>query len=143
MRYEIGVCISTGWIVWANGPFRCGAYPDELVAKKALHHILDEDEKYVADGGYKSYLAIIPADAITQHETDYMKVCRSRHETINGYFKTFASIANIFTRDVSKHGLFTHSIINIVQIGIMHGEKRPFSVHRLDTEPLTWPVNIR
>ena len=25
VRYEIGICIKTGWIVWINGPFPCGA----------------------------------------------------------------------------------------------------------------------
>ena len=28
LRYEIGVCIKTGWIVWVNGPFPAGAWPD-------------------------------------------------------------------------------------------------------------------
>ena len=24
LRYEIGMCIQTGDIVWVNGPFKCG-----------------------------------------------------------------------------------------------------------------------
>ena len=86
--------------------------------------------------------AVVPVDATTQEETDYMQICRTRHETINRYFKAFASIANIFTRHVSKHALFAHSVINIVQIGIMHGEKNPFDIHLYETEPLTWPANL-
>jgi len=27
LRYEIGICIVTGWIVWINGPFPCGPFP--------------------------------------------------------------------------------------------------------------------
>ena len=142
VRYEIGVCIATGWIVWANGPYRCGAYADETIARLGLHTILEEGEHYIADGGYQSTEAIVPMDAVTEDETRYMQICRSRHETINRYFKHFASIANIFTRHVSKHALFAHSIINIVQIGIMHGEKNPFQVQVYGEEPTTWPENL-
>ena len=28
VRYEIGVCIQTGDIVWTNGPFPCGRWQD-------------------------------------------------------------------------------------------------------------------
>jgi len=28
VRYEVGLCIRTGDIVWINGPFPCGQYPD-------------------------------------------------------------------------------------------------------------------
>lgn len=28
VRYEVAVCIQTGWIVWINGPYPCGAWPD-------------------------------------------------------------------------------------------------------------------
>ena len=28
LRYEIGVCILTGWIVWLMGPFPSGDWPD-------------------------------------------------------------------------------------------------------------------
>ena len=144
VRYEIGVCIATGWIIWANGPYRCGTFADETIASLGLHHLLDHGERYIADGGYKSTWAIIPLDATTAAETHYMSICRTRHETINRYFKAFASIANIFTRHVSKHALFAHSIINVVQVGIMHGEKNPFDVDKFfANEPLTWPASIR
>ena len=56
VRYEIGVSIATGWIVWVNRPYRCGAWPDEKIAQDGLHHILEDGERYIADGGYKSRL---------------------------------------------------------------------------------------
>lgn len=35
VRYEIAVCIQTGWIVWINGPFPCGT-PDLCIARSGL-----------------------------------------------------------------------------------------------------------
>lgn len=69
-----------------------------------------------------------------------MQICRSRHETIDRYFKQFTCINNIFARHVSKHAQFARSIINVVQIGIMHKEKDPFDV--AIEEPATWPANV-
>jgi len=48
VRYEIGICIATGWIVWINGPFPCGAWPDLRIARSSLHDALFNDEMYIA-----------------------------------------------------------------------------------------------
>ena len=52
VRYEIRRCIQTGDIVWVNGPFPCGAYPDRKIAtQEGLEDGLDDCERYVCDGG--------------------------------------------------------------------------------------------
>ena len=139
MRYEVGVCIATGWIVWFHGPFRCGSWSDEKIVQYGLNQILDWDELYIADGGYKSKgMVLNPDDAVSQEINDYMQICRTRHETINTLFKHFAIIGNRFHRDVSKHGLFTHAVANIVQLGIMFDELSPFDVYDHFQEPDSW-----
>jgi len=50
LRYEVGICIQTGWIVWIHGPFPPGQWPDIKIAHKS---ILEPGETYLADGGYK------------------------------------------------------------------------------------------
>ena len=94
------------------------------------------------DGGYSSLQAVVPVDAVTEWETRYMKICRTRHETINTCFKKFASIGHTFTRNVDKHALFAHSIINVVQVGIMCGEINLFDVHDHVSKPETWPMTL-
>ena len=128
VRYEIGICIETGWIVWVNGPFKPGEYADESIARVGLHLILDHGERYIADKGYQSTYAITPFDAANQVEKDYMALCRTRHETINRLFKTFKVVGNRFSRSPSKHAVFCHSVINIVQVGIMFGELQPYQI---------------
>eukprot|EP00804_Cyclotella_cryptica_P027219 CCRYP_020392-RA/>CCRYP_020392-RA protein AED:0.22 eAED:0.22 QI:0/-1/0/1/-1/1/1/0/118 len=52
LKYELGVCIQTGNIVWINGPFRAG-FHDIDICRQALIGALDEDEVAEADGGYQ------------------------------------------------------------------------------------------
>ena len=139
VRYEIGVCIATGWIVWANGPYPCGEWPDLKIARDVLHGILDDGERYIADGGYNCKEALIPADGVTHLESLYMAWARARHETINQQFKQWRVIRNRFERDVRKHGLFMHSIVQIVQVGLCAGELRTYDVLETFMEPPTWP----
>ena len=53
LRYEVGVSIQTGYIVWLNGPFKCGPWPDIKIARSNLIYQLDMNEMVVADHGYR------------------------------------------------------------------------------------------
>jgi hypothetical protein len=54
LRYEVGIAIQTGHILWVNGPFPCGEYPDIKIfclgLKKKLEYC---KEKVEADDGYR------------------------------------------------------------------------------------------
>ena len=127
VRYEVGICIATGWIVWVFGPFRAGKN-DHLISQEGVDLILDHGERYIADKIYASECAINPYDAWNNADSQYMTLVRGRHETINRLFKQFKSIANTFRRDPAKHGLFMYSIANIIQVGIMFGEIQTFAI---------------
>ena len=49
LRYEVAVCIKTGWIVWVNGQFPAGEWPDRKIAQAGINHHLDDNECYVGD----------------------------------------------------------------------------------------------
>ena len=51
-RYEVGVCIATGPIVWVYGAFPCGRYADLTILEMGLKLLLSEGEKVLADGRY-------------------------------------------------------------------------------------------
>ena len=55
VRYEVGIYIQTGVIVWINGPFPCGEWPDLKIALSSLVHMFEEDECEIADNGYRGY----------------------------------------------------------------------------------------
>jgi hypothetical protein len=53
LRYEVATCIQTGDIVWINGPFPCGKYPDLTIFRLGLLHMLEDGEMVEADAGYR------------------------------------------------------------------------------------------
>lgn len=60
VRYEVAVSIKKPNIVWVNGAFPCGTYPDLRIFRKALKQKLLLDKLIVADGDYsdvKCFLA--------------------------------------------------------------------------------------
>ena len=52
VRYELAVGIGSGYIVWVNGPFPAGEYSDLTIARLGLVEFLNNNEYYIADGGY-------------------------------------------------------------------------------------------
>ena len=52
LRYEVGLCIISGDIVWIHGPFPAGAWPDISIFRHAMKHHLEEGERVEADKGY-------------------------------------------------------------------------------------------
>ena len=49
LRYEIGVGIKTGDLVWVHGPFPCGQYNDLTIFKLGLANYLDKNELVEVD----------------------------------------------------------------------------------------------
>ena len=53
LRYEVGITIHTGDIVWFNGPYPCGWGPDLKIFNQCLKLLLKPLEKIMADRNYK------------------------------------------------------------------------------------------
>ena len=53
VRYEIGLGIQVGWIVWVNGPYQPGVYNDDQIARTmGLWEALAPGERFLADSIY-------------------------------------------------------------------------------------------
>ena len=122
VQYEVGVCLQTGDIVWTNGPFECGSFPDGKIAiEMGLYTSFDEGEKYVCDGGYYGPRAEKP----TGHSKwdQYMKlVAQSCHETVNARYKQFGALSKVFRHNLTIHGVILNVIAIIMQLSIMYAE---------------------
>lgn len=133
VKYEVGVCIVTGHIVWFNGPFPAGE-GDKTIFSETLAALLCEDEGAEVDGGYVGHNKMKgPTVAKSSVERKQKSVVRGRHEVINSRLKIF-NVLNISFRHTGKHGereeelLRKHglcgvSIAIITQLGFMFGEK--------------------
>ena len=123
VRYEVGVCIQTGWICWVAGPFPAGDFPDLEIFRLYLKDYLDQHERVEADMGYQGELACrTPTDFDCNPQWKIMKgKARARHEAINGKFKEFSILGNVFRHNKKVHHLVFHGIASILQSEIMSG----------------------
>lgn len=82
MRYEIGLCVKTGHIVWAYGGYPAGEYSDLALARLDFVNHLLPHERVIADRIYQD-----PAYFINQNidplTIRIQKQILARHETIN------------------------------------------------------------
>lgn len=117
IRYEIGISIVEGDIVWASGGFPCGEWTDLKIAQDLYVYHVEEGEYTLADKGYrqKKYFKQ-PTNAIE-------KRILARHETLNGRLKEFSILSVRFRNPLKKHPLVFHAVVNIVQVTIMNGAK--------------------
>ena len=53
IKYEVGICIRTGLIVWINGPFKAGEMNDLQVFESMLEGLLYEWEFVEVDSRYR------------------------------------------------------------------------------------------
>lgn len=53
LRYEVALSILGGDIVWTNGPFPCGSWPDISIFRAGLIDELRPMEMVEADKGYR------------------------------------------------------------------------------------------
>lgn len=128
-KYEVGVCIKTGYIVWINGPFRCGQN-DLNVARIALIGALDHGESAVADGGYRGedHAIRTPLEG-SEIERRMQATARSRHETVNERLKIFNVLGPParFRHTLSFHSSCFRAVAVITQLSFENGSP-PFQV---------------
>jgi hypothetical protein len=123
VRYEIGLCIQTGWIVWVHGPFMCGRFPDLRIAREKIIHKLKIGEKILADGGYRDgRVHMETPTGLNNPDQRMKKLARARHETVNLRLKIFGILCKPFRHNLSNHASVFHSIAVITQIAIQTNE---------------------
>jgi len=104
LRYEVGVCIQTGDIVWINGPFRCGAWPDIRIFRRNLKHRLAPGEMVECDAGYRGdprcrhkYIIMTRSDGMAKD------AARARHENVNSDIKKFDCLKQHWHHERALH----------------------------------------
>jgi hypothetical protein len=121
LRYEIAISIQAGDIVWVNGPFPCGEWPDIKIFRKDLKGMLQFGEAVEADDGYRGepYCVQLPNDIGGSEVHKKIKQdVRSRHEACNRRFKEWEILNQTFRHGVDKHRNIFLSIAALTQIKI-------------------------
>jgi hypothetical protein len=129
VKYEVGVCIRTGSIVWINGPFFCSVN-DSTIAKQGLIPLLTEDEGLEVDAGYMGHNKFkAPAVGLSSQQRKEKSIVRGRHENVNSRLKQF-TVLNVPFRHITneqdmmkKHGWCFTTISIVTQLKFEAGER--------------------
>ena len=122
VRYEVGICIQTGEIVWINGPYPCGEWSDLRIARDSLIYELGPHEKALADGGHNDHNVFFETPTGHNNADQIMKgKARARHECVNRRFKQWAILQQRFRSQPHLHGIVFGAIANITHMQ-MNGE---------------------
>ena len=130
LRYEMAVCIQTGFIVWVNGPFAPGPFPDIKIFRKHLKTHLLHWERVEADNGYRGDEKTHTPDQHAPTYSQYLikEQVRDRHETINKRLKEFNCLKHTFRHEIHKHGNVFDAVVVLTQLSIERGERVPYQV---------------
>ena len=122
LRYEIGININTGMIVWINGPFKPGPNPDLVIARQGLIFALGVGEWYVGDAGYYDGWQFCLAKKFGPAPIQQMTsdVC-ARHETVNARYNICRVCTSKFRHGIERHRSMMDSVTNLVQLTLMSG----------------------
>lgn len=119
LRYELGLNIRTGNIVWAHGGYPCGEYPDLKLARDLYLRNVRNGEKTLADKGYKDKMFFILPSKENKH---FHKRIMARHETVNKRLRQFEILKKTFRNNLSKHPKVFHAVVNVSQLSLENGE---------------------
>jgi hypothetical protein len=126
LRYEVGICIATGDIVWLNGPYECGLWPDISIFRDSLLSHLETNERVEADDGYIGEHPLYikcPKGFANPEETLFMQQrVRNRQETVNKRFKDWGLLKQVYRHEIPFHGSAFRAIAVITQLAINGGE---------------------
>ena len=126
LRYEVAVSILSGDVVWINGPFECGSWPDISVFRAGLLSMLEDGERCEADDGYigaaPKYIRCPKCLNNPSIMASMQSLVRRRHETVNKRFKQWNSLKSVFRGHITKHGQYFRVAAIVTQLCIEGGE---------------------
>ncbi len=125
LRYELGVDILMGNLVWIQGPHPAGAWPDIKIFTSCLAHFLKPYERVEADDGYRGHVDKVKCPKNDVNPVKNLKMqgrIRVRHETLNGRLKNWGILSQVFRHDIRRHEDVFWVCAVITQLTIEHGE---------------------
>ena len=123
LRYEVAVALRRSEIVWINGPFPCGRYPDITIYRNGLKNHLQNGERVMADKGYRGDPTCnVPNDTDPANLRRLKKRIGSRHESVNSRLKAFRCLDSKFRHDIDKHRLVFRAVAVVTQVNITQGD---------------------
>ncbi len=125
LQRELGVNIFTRNLVWIEGPYPAGAWPDLKIFNNVLAHCLEPGECVEADYGYvgRPNKVKCPHNNCNPAENlGMLGVARSCYETFNGLLKNWGILEKTCCHDIMAHGTVFYACVVIMQLSIANRE---------------------
>jgi hypothetical protein len=125
LRYELGVDILAGNLVWIQGPYSASDYTDITNFNKVLRNFLEPGERVEADEGYLGHPDKIkcPGNDANPAENRAMQGrVRAHHETLNGRLKNWGVLSQVFRHHIMMNGDVFRACVVVTQLTIQDGE---------------------
>jgi hypothetical protein len=122
--YELGVDILMGNLVWIQGPYPAGAWPNIKIFTSCLAHFLEPYERVKADDGYRGHADKVKCPKNNVNPVKNLKMqgrVRACHETLYGRLKNWGILSQVFL-DIRRNGDIFRACAVITQLTIEHGE---------------------
>ena len=131
LKYEVGICLQTGHIVWINGPFEGGMSDSKIFREEGLSTLLYDQEAVEVDRGYGGDSRLkTPQVNWNRKERQMKSNARSQHEIVNGRLKIFNVLTTHFRHMkpnkegmMAKHQMCFHAVAVITQLKFLLGER--------------------
>jgi hypothetical protein len=80
LRYELGVDILAGKLVWIQGPYPAGKWPDIKIFNSVLANLFEPSERVESDDGYRGHADKVkcPKNAANPSRTSRCRVASGR-----------------------------------------------------------------
>ena len=92
---------------------------DLIIVRNGLNHHLDDNEYYLADGGYyDGYQYAVTPTGLHNYLDRQMATLRARHETVNWRLKEWQILKSIFRHRLERHSYAFRAVANIVQYSL-------------------------
>jgi hypothetical protein len=126
LRYEVGLSILEGDLIWVRGPYPAGKYNDITIFRDCLLHHLDPYERVVADKGYVGesprFVKCPNSKTLRRDHRRMTHLVSTRHETMNARFKFWGILKQVYRHDIEQHGDVMNAIGVLIQLSVENGE---------------------
>ena len=100
LSYEVALCILSEDIVWINGPYEAGIWPDISIYQNLLKSHLGVNERVEVNDGYAGEAPLTVKclrNSVNPQETVYMQAqIYNRQETVTKTFKDWEALKQVY-----------------------------------------------
>lgn len=120
LRYELRLDILRGNLIWIEGPYTAGKYPD--IKSSGTVKKMDLNEHVVSDKVYvRQALEYVKCPNIATLRADNLEMIwrvSMRHETINFRLKEWGILAQVYCHYIENHGYVFQAVAIITQLAV-------------------------